>query len=172
MVATFIALIFGIWGAARFSDIVADWLVYTLNASSPYMHLVSFTITFLAIVIVINIVAYLLSRLLDVLALGFMNRLLGSAFGVLKMAFILSVLFVIINAFDERHDFMPDKQVESSLLYQPVKELAPGFFPFLQFESIAKEIEKLISTVHANKNLHESQREIHNSLKPGQTEAK
>ncbi len=165
MVATFIALIIGIWGAVRFSDIVSDLLVNTLQASSPYMHLVSFTITFLVIAIGINIAAYMLSRLLDAIALGFMNRLLGSVFGVLKMALILSVLLVIINAFDERHDFLPSNQVENSMLYQPVANLAPGLFPFLKFESIAKEIEKLISAAHADKDYTESRRGIHTVLK-------
>lgn len=147
MVATFVALIVGIWGAAKFSGLVADYLFNSLNVSSPYMHLVAFTITFIGFVIVINIGAFLISRLLDAIALGLMNRLLGSLFSVLQMALILSVLFVILNAFNERHDFMPEKQVESSLLYKPVSNLAPSIFPFLRFEVIAREIEKLLGEI-------------------------
>jgi membrane protein required for colicin V production len=143
MVATFIALIIGIWGAAKFSGIVADWLVNTVYVSSPYMQLVSFTITFIGIVIAINIAAFLLSRLLDAVAFGFVNRLLGIVFGILKMALLLSIFFVILNAFNERHDFLPKQQIESSKLYEPVADLAPGIFPFLRFEAIAREIELL-----------------------------
>lgn len=144
MVATFIALIAGIWGAAKFSGIVAEWLVNTLNVSSPYMHLVSFTITFLGFVIIINIAAYMVSRLLDAIALGFVNRLLGLIFGVLKMALLLSVLFVILNAFDRKHDFMPEDHIRESILYDPVAELAPTMFPFLRFENIANEIRDIL----------------------------
>lgn len=143
MVATFLALIIGIWGAAKFSGLVAEWLVNTFNASSPYMHLVSFTITFIGFVILINMAAYMLNRLLDAMALGFVNRLLGSLFSILKMALILSVLFVILNAFNERHDFMPENQIENSLLYKPVEEIASDLFPFLKFESIADEIKNM-----------------------------
>lgn len=144
MVATFIALIAGIWGAVKFSGMVAEWMVNTLNVSSPYMHLVSFTITFLGFVIAINIAAYLVSRLLDAIALGFANRLLGLIFGVLKMALLLSVLFVILNAFDRKHDFMPKDHIEESMLYDPVAELAPTIFPFLRFENIPKEIRNIL----------------------------
>jgi membrane protein required for colicin V production len=144
MVAAFIALIIGIWGAVKFSGIVAGWLVNTMNVSSPYMHLVSFTVTFLGIVIVINIAAFLLSRLLDAIALGFINRLLGVFFGILKMALLLSVLFLIINAINARYEFLPEEEVENSRLYNPVAKLAPGIFPFLKSDTISREIEKLI----------------------------
>lgn len=144
MVAAFAALIIGIWGAVKFSGLVANWLVYTLNASSPYMELVSFTITFIGIVIGINIAAFLFSKFLDAIALGFFNRILGSLFGILKMTLIVSVLLVLLNAFNERHDFLPEEQVGSSLFYRPVSEIAPRIFPFLRFENLARELEKLI----------------------------
>jgi membrane protein required for colicin V production len=144
MVAAFIALIIGVWGAVKFSGIVAGWLVNTMNVSSPYMQLISFTVTFLGIVIAINIAAFFLSRLLDIIALGFLNRLFGGVFGILKMALLLSVLFLILNAFNTRYEFLPENDVENSKLYQPVAKLAPGIFPFLQFETIAREIEKLV----------------------------
>jgi membrane protein required for colicin V production len=144
MVAAFIALIIGLWGAVKFSEIVAGWLVNTVNVSSPYMHLISFTVTFLGIVIAINVAAFFLSRLLDLIALGFLNRLLGVFFGILKMALLLSVLFLILNAFNTRYEFLPENDVKNSRLYQPVAKLAPGIFPFLQFETIAREIEKLV----------------------------
>jgi membrane protein required for colicin V production len=145
VVAAFISLILGIWGAAKFSHPVGDWLADTLNVSSPYMNLVSFTITFIIIVIGINIAAYLFSRFLDAIALGLINRLLGSFFNLLKMAFLLSVLFVILNAFDEKHEFMPEEQTGNSLLYKPVSDLAPWVFPFLRFENIADKIDDLLS---------------------------
>ncbi len=143
MVAAFIALIAGIWGAVRFSGMVGDWLVYTMNVSSPYIHLVSFTITFIGIAILINIAAFLLSRFLDAVALGFMNRLLGTVFGVLRMALFMSVLFVILNAFDERHGFLPEEMVEKSLLYEPVSRLVPEIFPFLRHENITRELRNI-----------------------------
>ncbi|MGF1584610.1 MAG: CvpA family protein [Bacteroidales bacterium] len=144
MVAAFIALIIGLWGAVKYSGIVAGWLVDTMNVSSPYMQLVSFTVTFLGIVIAINVAAFLLSRLLDAIALGFVNRLLGVFFGILKMALLLSVLFLVLNSINVRYEFLPEDDVDNSMLYKPVAKLAPGIFPFLQFDTISKEIEKLV----------------------------
>ena len=145
MVASFVALIIGIWGAAKFSGVVGIWLADTFSLSTPYMNLVSFTITFIAIVIVINIAAYLISRFLDAIALGLINRLLGGLFSLLTMGLLISVLLVILNAFNERHNFLPEEQVENSLLYKPVANFAPRIFPFLEFGDIAREIENLLS---------------------------
>jgi len=145
MVSAFIALIVGIWGAVKFSSLVGEWLANTLNVSTPYMNLVSFTVTFIAIVITINIAAYIVSRLLDAIALGFINRILGGLFSVLTMGLVLSVLFVILNAFDERHNFLPANQVESSVLYGKIAGFAPRIFPFLHFNDIAREIEDLLT---------------------------
>ena len=145
MVASFVALIIGIWGAVKFSGLVGKWLADTFSLSTPYMNLVSFTITFIAIVIAINIAAYLISRLLDAIALGLINRLLGGLFGLLTMGLVISVFLVILNAFNERHNFLPEEQVENSLLYKPVSNFAPRLFPFLRFEDIAREIENLLS---------------------------
>lgn len=145
MVAAFAALVLGVWGAAKFSGLTGEWMTGTLNVSSPYMGLVSFTVTFIVIVIAINIAAWLFSRFLDAIALGLFNRIFGAVFSILSMALVLSVLLVILHAFDQRHDFMPERQVEESALYEPVKNLAPRLFPFLRFEELAREIESLIS---------------------------
>ena len=132
MVASFVALIGGVWGAVRFSEAVGNWLVNTMNVTSPYIHLVSFTITFIGIAIGINILAHLLTRFVDIIALGFINRLLGSLFGILTMAFFLSVLFLVINAFNDIYNFLPKEQLSRSVLYDHIANLAPAIFPFLR----------------------------------------
>ncbi len=157
MIASFIALIASIWGAFKFSGAVADWLVHTMNVSSPYIHLVSFTITFIGIAIAINVVAFLISRFLDVIALGFINRLLGSVFGILKMALLLSVIFIILNAFNRRHDFMPRENIEGSYLYSRVAGLAPEVFPFLRSEDLWQDIENIFDlTRETGRSRHDS----------------
>jgi membrane protein required for colicin V production len=149
MVASFIALTLGIVGAFKFSGVVAEWLVDTMRVSTPYLRLVSFTITFIGIAIAINIVAYLLSRILDVIALGYINRLLGSIFGILKMALLLSVFFIILNAFNRRHDFIPREITGGSLFYNRVAGLAPQVFPFLRSETLWQDIEEYFDLTHS-----------------------
>jgi membrane protein required for colicin V production len=151
MIASFIALTLGIVGAFKFSGVVAEWLVDTLRVSTPYLRLVSFTITFIGIAIAINIAGFLISRMLDLVALGYINRLMGSIFGILRMALLLSVFFIILNAFNRRHDFVPRETTGGSLLYNRVAGLAPQVFPFLRSETLWQDLEEYFDLTHSGR---------------------
>ena len=141
MAASLLALILGIWGAIRFSDFTAGLLLEPFNIPKQYLSLVSFALTFIAIVIGIHFLARILDKLIEAVALGFLNKLLGMAFAVLKMAFIISVILVVVNAIDRRAPFIPEEHKEQSLLYEPLSKLAPGIFPYLNFDQIRHKIE-------------------------------
>lgn len=138
--ASLAALVFGIWGAIKFSDWTAN-LLTTWGIESQYMHIISFVITFIIIVIVIQIIAKMLSQLVKALALGWINRLAGIVFGVIKAALITSVLLFVIDIFDARKSFIPEDVKEESLLYQPMSDLVPNLLPFLNIENFEKELD-------------------------------
>jgi membrane protein required for colicin V production len=70
-------------------------------------------------------------RLMKAVALGFINRLLGIAFGLFKAVLILSVIFVVLNAIDARRPFLPKEKIEKSMLYNPISDIAPAIFPII-----------------------------------------
>jgi membrane protein required for colicin V production len=139
MAASLAALILGIWGAIRFSDLTAGLLTRQFDIHTQYLGLIAFALTFIAIVIVVHLIARAADKLLKAVALGFVNRLLGLVFAVLKNAFILSIILVVLNAIDQRTPFLPEEQVENSILYKPLSKLAPAVFPYLNFEDIRQE---------------------------------
>ncbi len=142
MVASLLALILGIWGAIRFSDFTANLLLGPFNIPSQYLSLVAFALTFIAIVVGVHFLAKVMEKLIEAVALGFLNRLFGMVFAIVKMAFIISVILVIINAIDKRIPFIPEDHKEQSLLYEPLSKLAPALFPYLNFDQIRHKIEE------------------------------
>ncbi len=136
-VASLAALIFGIWGAIKFSDWTAN-LLNTWGIESQYMNIISFVVTFIIIVIVIQLIAKMLSQLMKSLALGWIDRLTGIAIGVLKAALITSVILFVFDIVDERKSFIPEEAKEESLLFQPMSNLVPNLLPFLNFEDLEK----------------------------------
>jgi len=64
-------------------------------------------------------------------ALEFVNRLLGVVFSLLKMGFIISVIIVILNSIDERINFIEEETKQESILYKPMGKLAPAIFPII-----------------------------------------
>jgi membrane protein required for colicin V production len=65
-------------------------------------------------------------------SLGFVVKLLGAAFGVIKTALILSVIFVFLNTIDEKRHFLPSTTIEKSFLYNPIADIIPAIFPIVE----------------------------------------
>jgi membrane protein required for colicin V production len=130
-VASLAALILGIWGAIRFSTFTAEKLYDYFDMTGKYVGLISFLITFGIIVIIIHFIGLLVDKLMKAVALGFINRLLGIAFGLFKSVLIMSVIFVVFNVIDARRPFLPKEKIEQSMLYNPISDIAPAIFPVI-----------------------------------------
>lgn len=128
--ASLAGLVLGVFGAVHFSYIVANWLIDYTNWNEQTVQLVAFAITFVAILILVSLLAKAVTKLVGFVALGMLNRLLGAAFGLLKMAFITSVILLFINSWMMSSiGFLPEEKKEASLLYKPVEILAPMILP-------------------------------------------
>jgi membrane protein required for colicin V production len=99
-----------------------DWSEQTIN-------LASFAITFVIIVLAISLAGKALTKLADFAALGFLNKLLGALFGVLKIGLILSIVLMVFSKMNKTIPFLEDEDLKDSVLYEPVKSLAPMIFP-------------------------------------------
>jgi membrane protein required for colicin V production len=130
-VASLLALILGIWGAIKFSDFTAQKLYEWFDMTGQYVGIISFLVTFGIIVVVIHFVGTLADKLVDAIALGFLNRILGMVFGVIKSVLILSVFFTVLNVIDAKHPFLPKKTIESSRFYTPIADIVPAIFPVI-----------------------------------------
>ncbi|OZV71003.1 CvpA family protein [Winogradskyella aurantia] len=130
-VASLLALVLGIFGAIHFSHFAASFLEGRLDWSDDTINMAAFAITFVIIVLAISLAGKALTKLADFAALGMLNKLLGGVFGALKIGLILSVLLIIFNKLNDALPFVEKKHVEESVLFEPVKSLAPVIFPEL-----------------------------------------
>jgi len=145
-VATLVALILGIYGAIHFSDFTAEVIQDTFNYESQYMEYISFVVTFIAIVVGINLIGRIIDKVVEAVALGFVNRLLGVAFGLLKGIVILSIVVHLLNYVNERVNFISEEKKKESLLYEPMSQIAETLFDFFDsdFSSTKKNLEEKI----------------------------
>ena len=131
-VASLAGLIFGIWGAIRFSSFTAGKLYEWFDMNGQFVGLIAFLITFGVIVVIIHFIGIIADKMINVISLGFLNRILGIVFGLFKSVLILSVFFVILNVIDERKPFLPKKTIEESKFYNPIAKIAPALFPLIR----------------------------------------
>jgi membrane protein required for colicin V production len=130
-VASLVALVLGVYGAIHFSGFAAGFLESKVEWNEKTINIVAFAITFVIIVLAISLAGKALTKLADFAALGFLNKLLGGVFGALKIGLILSVLLIVFNKLNNTLPFMEKEDLEESVLYEPVKSLAPLIFPNL-----------------------------------------
>jgi membrane protein required for colicin V production len=92
---------------------------------------VSSFLMFLVISVGIFFLAKLFTGLINIAALGIFNKILGALFGLLKYAFIISILLYFFNQLDAKHNYIaPDKKAESHLYY-PLMKMSPALLPVL-----------------------------------------
>jgi membrane protein required for colicin V production len=135
-VASIVALILGIYGAIHFSDFVAEFLKNRIDWDEQYINITAFAITFIIIVIAIAMAGKALTKLADFASLGILNKLLGGVFGALKIGLILSIIIIVFNKMNSTIPLVEAHEIKDSILYKPVKSIAPMIFP-----SIIKEEE-------------------------------
>ncbi len=133
--ASLVSLVAGVYGAIHFSYFVGDFLKDQVDWEERYISIVAFAITFVVIVIAISLLGKLFTKIADFASLGLLNKLLGGAFGALKVGLILSVLLIVFDKLNSTIPFVNKENTEESILYKPVKDLAPKIFPnFLKVE--------------------------------------
>jgi len=128
-VASLAAMIAGVYGAIHFSYFVADFLQSRTEWNEKTINITAFAITFVVIIIVIALAGKALTKLADFASLGILNKLLGGVFGALKIGLILSVLLIVFNKMNNTITFIDQDQIKDSILYKPVKSIAPLIFP-------------------------------------------
>lgn len=131
-VASLAALILGIWGAIEFSYITSDFLVKNFQLKTDNLSIISFVVTFIVIVILVHIVANTVNKLVDTVMLGWLNKLAGLVFGVLKSLLVLSIVLVVFDKIDKDVKILPKESKTQSRMYEPIRSLAPSIFPFIE----------------------------------------
>jgi membrane protein required for colicin V production len=128
-VASLVALIAGVYGAIHFSNFASEFLQTKTEWNEKTINITAFAITFIVIVLAIALAGKALTKLADFAALGIINKLLGGAFGALKIALILSVILNIFDKMNNTITFIDKENMEDSALYNPVKSFVPMIFP-------------------------------------------
>ncbi len=128
-VASLLALVAGIYGAIHFSYFAGNILAAYVSWDERYITIVSFAITFAIIVLTIALLGKMLTRIADFASLGILNKILGGVFGLLKIGLVLSIILLVFSKLNNSIPFLSDDHKESSILYEPVKNLATMLFP-------------------------------------------
>ena len=98
----------------------------------------SFVAIWVAVPLLFWLVAALLTRAMEAVSLGWVNRLLGAALGGLVHALVLSLLLCVVEVVDTEDVLLSRAAKRQSVLYGRLEPLAKAFLPAAQ--DITKQI--------------------------------
>lgn len=130
-VISLVALIVGIYFSLRFSFYTKDVLIQSTQWNPNTITIASFFITFLAVLIALYALGKLVTRLVDSLALGFLNKLAGALFEGIKMILIISVFLNLFQKINFNNLIVSEEKLNESIFYKPVESISKTVFPLM-----------------------------------------
>jgi membrane protein required for colicin V production len=135
-VFTMLALFVGLYAGVHLSDFIAGFFRKNLGWESDYLPIIAFTLVFLGVGAMVYFAGKAIEKVVKVVQLSTLNKFLGTFFSTLKMLYFVSVVIVIVDAYDQKGHFFPEEKKDSSFLYKPVRNVSTYSVPGLEESTI------------------------------------
>lgn len=134
-------IILAVFLTFHYMNEVADYIRPLIEGNPSYLPFVAGAIIFFGTVIVIQLIAYILRRFLEVVRLNIVNRILGFFFGLLKGGIIVSAILLLLAGFNQ-----PSQESrEKSVSYSYVIYLAPWAYNAVATENFSRTIQNTLN---------------------------
>ncbi len=130
--ASIVGLVVGLLVARALFIAVGDQLAPALDTSVTVARVLAFVLIWVVVPLGFVLVASLFTKALNVLHLGWLNRLLGGVLGALKYLLFIGLAIYILEYIDPKGEFLSEKMRQESVLYGSVKKVSGIFFPLLK----------------------------------------
>ena len=130
--ASLIALIAGIFIALKFSGFAKSILENTVSWNPKYIEITAFALTFIAVVTGIHLSAKLLTKIADFAFLGWVNKLAGAGFSMLKTILALSIVILLFEKINVNNMVTSQETLDESIFYNPVKKVSEFVYPKIE----------------------------------------
>lgn len=143
--ASIAALIAGIYVSANFSESAAEKLKTWFEIEGSWLGYLSFIVTFVAVVFGVYALAKVVEKAVNMVALKLINKLAGLVFGTLKVALIISIVLNLLGWLDRHIPVLSKSEPNKSLLFNPVKSIAPIVLPVLMDSEWLSSAEEMLA---------------------------
>ena len=145
-----VGIILSAWIAWKYYSAVGQLIAPVLKASETVLNIVSFVLLLIVVLLVLILLAKLLTKVVEMATLGWLNRVLGLVLSIFVTALILGLLATVFDALNERFQLVTDSKIlADSVLYPLLQDFADFVFPFLKqiWAPVAEVAEEVISAV-------------------------
>lgn len=125
--ATLLGMIAGIVAAHYLESSVSDFLKQYFTLSDAVLRIISYSFIFLAVLFISWIIGKIITKVVDMVMLGWLNKLLGAIFGLLKGVLVSAIIVLAIVYFDKNEKLITRQTKEKSMFYQALSAIIPDY---------------------------------------------
>jgi len=127
-----VAILAAAWAAFHFSPMLSAALARHITLEKTILDVVSFALIIIVAALLLHLLASLLTQALKSLSLGFLNRLLGLVFAILKVGLVLGLLILLFETLNSTLHIVKPETTADAVVYNALKEAAEKIFPILR----------------------------------------
>ncbi len=132
--ATLAGMILGILAAYYFAPDVSAWLRQYFTFSDNAGRIIAYILIFVAVMLAAYIIGKIIEKTVDMVALGWLNKLLGAVIGVVKGAIVAGIIVFAIVTFDRGEKIITRQAKEKSMFFQAAARIIPSLLPGMKDE--------------------------------------
>ncbi|MBR3946789.1 MAG: CvpA family protein [Bacteroidales bacterium] len=122
------AILVGLFLAVNFSGWLSDWILEKGWFDPKYLEIISFTIIFLGVILLVILMSKLLDKFADTISLNWLNKLAGFVFGGCKGALIVAGVCYLAERIIQNFSLTEQEFLANSTIYHKLLEIFGGIF--------------------------------------------
>ena len=125
-------IVVSVWAAFKFSALVCTWLKPYLSLSETTLSVVAFALILVAVCLAVLIVAKLLTKVLEMSMLGWLDKILGLVFALVVNGLLLGVFVILFDTLNLKFGFVKPEVLDGSVVYTTLRDFCYLVFPYLK----------------------------------------
>ena len=125
-------VVLSVWAAFRFSGLVATWLKPYADLSETTLNVVSFALILVAMSLLVLIIAKLLTKVIELAMLGWLDKTLGLVFALAVNALVIGVFIVLFDTVNLKFGLVKPEVLDESIVYTTLRDICYLVFPYLK----------------------------------------
>lgn len=125
-------MVVSVWAAFHFSNLVCSWLKPYLDISETTLNVISFALILVAISLLVVLVAKLLTKVVELAMLGWLDKTLGLVFALAVNALVIGLFIILFDTVNTKFGLVKPEVLDASIVYTTLRDLSYLVFPYLK----------------------------------------
>lgn len=121
--ASILGVIIGVFLAKNYYPYLDIKLKPIFESEAGFISILSAILIFLLTIMVFKIIAKFLTKFLKIIALGLLNRIIGSVFGIFKTVLLLCILVFIFSNINNVTGIIKTEKLSQSFFYSKIEKI-------------------------------------------------